>query len=194
MNILPKDPTRTNWPKCSFFGVFDGHGGDDCANFLRDNLHKYVSQNYWFPEEPRKALEEGFKQCEEAYLHRCQQQEELETAGSCAIVILVVEDMVYTANVGDSRAVLSADDGETGFKLSRDHKPDDEDEKKRIYSKGGEVYKARLNSKLDNGVILGPSRVLPGRLAVSRTFGDIEAKLPKYGGKRGVVSAEPEVK
>ena len=24
------------WPKCSFFGVYDGHGGNVCADFLRD--------------------------------------------------------------------------------------------------------------------------------------------------------------
>jgi serine/threonine protein phosphatase PrpC len=30
------------WPKCSFFGVFDGHGGSSCAQFLRDNLHFLV--------------------------------------------------------------------------------------------------------------------------------------------------------
>ena len=28
---------------------------------------------------------------------------------------------------------------------------------------------------------------------VSRTIGDAEAKLPKYGGIRGVISAEPEI-
>jgi hypothetical protein len=28
---------------------------------------------------------------------------------------------------------------------------------------------------------------------VSRTFGDIEAKLEKFGGKAGVVVAEPEI-
>jgi len=31
--------------------------------------------------------------------------------------------------------------------------------------------------------------VLPGRLSVSRTFGDIEAKAEKFGGKAGVVIA-----
>jgi protein phosphatase 2C family protein 2/3 len=43
-------------------------------------------------------------------------------------------------------------------------------------------------------VILGPFRVQPGRLSVSRTFGDIEAKKTKYGGNPRVVIAEPEVK
>jgi len=25
-----------NWPDCSFFGIYDGHGGDKCAEYLRD--------------------------------------------------------------------------------------------------------------------------------------------------------------
>jgi protein phosphatase 2C family protein 2/3 len=41
---------------------------------------------------------------------------------------------------------------------------------------------------------LGPHRVLPGRLSVSRTFGDIEAKLPQYGGNPNVVVSIPEIK
>ena len=43
-------------------------------------------------------------------------------------------------------------------------------------------------------VIVGPLRVLPGRLSVSRTFGDAEAKLSKYGGNPNVVVATPEIK
>ena len=31
-----------NWPKISFFGIYDGHGGVNCADFLKDNLHKFV--------------------------------------------------------------------------------------------------------------------------------------------------------
>ena len=41
---------------------------------------------------------------------------------------------------------------------------------------------------------MGPLRVLPGRLSVSRTFGDIEAKLERFGGKPNVVIAEPELR
>ena len=33
-----------DWPTCSFFAVYDGHGGAHCADFLRDNLHQYVSE------------------------------------------------------------------------------------------------------------------------------------------------------
>lgn len=36
-------------------------------------------------------------------------------------------------------------------------------------------------------------RVLPGRLSVSRTFGDIEAKLTQFGGNPNCVVATPEI-
>lgn len=41
---------------------------------------------------------------------------------------------------------------------------------------------------------MGPVRVNPGRLSVSRTFGDVEAKHPRFGGNPKVVVAEPEIK
>jgi hypothetical protein len=45
VNITNPNPgkNRVEWPKCSFFGVYDGHGGVACADFLRDNLHHYVN-------------------------------------------------------------------------------------------------------------------------------------------------------
>ena len=38
---MQKPPQKKcdRWPKCSFFAIFDGHGGHTCADFLRDNLH-----------------------------------------------------------------------------------------------------------------------------------------------------------
>lgn len=33
----------------------------------------------------------------------------------------------------------------------------------------------------------------PGRLSVSRTFGDIEAKVPTFGGNPNVVISTPEI-
>jgi protein phosphatase 2C family protein 2/3 len=40
---------------------------------------------------------------------------------------------------------------------------------------------------------MGPIRVLPGRLSVSRTFGDIEAKNESLGGNSKVVVCLPEI-
>ncbi len=38
-----------------------------------------------------------------------------------------------------------------------------------------------------------PYRVYPGKLSVSRTIGDMEAKLPKFGGNPKVVISEPDI-
>jgi len=61
---------------------------------------------------------------------------------------------------------------------------------------GGGAGSALLSSRSNNSnsTTKGPVRVFPGRLSVSRTFGDIEAKLLKLGGIPGVISAEPEIK
>lgn len=31
-----------NWPNCSFFGIYDGHGGCKCAEFLKEHLHTLI--------------------------------------------------------------------------------------------------------------------------------------------------------
>lgn len=52
------------WPKVSFFGVFDGHGGSSCADFLRDNLHLFIVRDHLFPENPKAAIHNGFNEAE----------------------------------------------------------------------------------------------------------------------------------
>jgi serine/threonine protein phosphatase PrpC len=48
--------------------------------------------------------------------------------------------MCYVANVGDSRAIMSVDGGEKILLLSKDHKPEDEHETKRVEANGGQIY------------------------------------------------------
>ena len=64
----------------------------------------------------------------------------IDRSGSCAIVVLIVGEICYVANVGDSRAVLSLDGGKKVIALSRDHKPSCQDEFKRIITAGGSIY------------------------------------------------------
>jgi protein phosphatase 2C family protein 2/3 len=90
----------------SFFAVFDGHGGSGCAEYLRDNLHHYIARQDCFPTHPEQALKLGFKEAEEDFMEQNQTIIK-ERSGSCACAIMVVDDVVYTANVGDSRAVVS---------------------------------------------------------------------------------------
>ena len=42
--------------------------------------------------------------------------------------------------------------------------------------------------------VQGPLRVFPGRLSVSKTFGDIEAKRVRYGGNPNVVVCDPDIR
>jgi serine/threonine protein phosphatase PrpC len=53
---------------------------------------------------------------------------------------MIIDDICYIANVGDSRALMSADGGNYIVELSRDHKPNDELEQKRITENGGKIY------------------------------------------------------
>jgi protein phosphatase 2C family protein 2/3 len=60
-----------------------------------------------------------------------------EPSGSCALVALFVNDYLYIANVGDSRALLSSNKGGVITPLSEDHKPDLPSERQRIEKAGG---------------------------------------------------------
>lgn len=61
----------------------------------------------------------------------------MERSGTCAIIVLIVGDICYVANVGDSRAIMSVDGGEKILLLSKDHKPEDPGETKRVEENGG---------------------------------------------------------
>jgi protein phosphatase 2C family protein 2/3 len=116
LNIVkPEHRQHENWPKCSYFGVYDGHGGSACAEFLRDNLHHFVIREESFPWDPKTAIKKGFRKAETRFLELCQAVDQntgaksvIEKSGSCAIVILIVGELCFSANVGDSRAVLSS--------------------------------------------------------------------------------------
>jgi len=47
--VIPDVPKPDNkddsveWPEVSYFGLFDGRNGTNCAKFIKENLHKYVS-------------------------------------------------------------------------------------------------------------------------------------------------------
>ena len=149
MNIVkPSSFTGSNWPKCSFFAVYDGHGGCLCADFLRDNLHHFIIKNPKFPKNPKEAIEEGFEAAEKEFINNYSlnslKSEIIDKSGSCAIITLIIEDVCYIANVGDSRAVISKNGGSIFSPLTVDHKPNDENESKRIVDNGGKVYQYKF--------------------------------------------------
>lgn len=89
--------------------------------------------------DPQKALFNGFKEAEETFMRQNQNQIR-DKSGSCAIVMLIIDDDVWIANTGDSRAVMSLNQGEKFVTITYDHKPSEPDEKNRIIQAGGQVY------------------------------------------------------
>ena len=77
---------------------------------MRDNLHQFVIKEPSFPGNPKEALRAGFANAERKFIDLCQNEHGIiDKSGSCAIVVLIVEEMCYVANVGDSRALLSGE-------------------------------------------------------------------------------------
>lgn len=125
--------------------------------------------NQKYEQETKAALETGFKQLNEQFLSIA--DEHKLNAGTTAICALILKNMLYVANVGDSRAVLCR--GGKAIALSDDHKCTRDDEKKRVEARGG-----RITS------YWGGPRV-NGFLNMTRAIGDRELK--------DVLSAEPEI-
>jgi serine/threonine protein phosphatase PrpC len=173
-----------------FFGVYDGHGGKGCSFYLKENLHKNVK------EFSVNGIKLAIEQTEEDFKKNeaLNENEEIkDSSGSCAIILMIKGNKSIIANVGDSRLVIFKN-GAVSFQ-TEDHKPGTEKEKKRIELAGGKIYQTpSLFPLFQNGKEIEiPWRVLPGRLSVSRTFGDIEAKSAKFGGMQNVVVALPDI-
>ena len=200
----PKNYPKKYWPKTSFFGIYDGHGGSMCSEFLRDCLHKLILNDTNFPENVELAIRNGFYNAEKNFLNEIALDSNdtnviTDRSGSCAVVVLIVDKKIYVANVGDSRALFSEKKGKNFVVVTDDHKPNNINEKNRIIKNGGHVYQSRTvisgaeNENLNGQILFGPYRVLPGRLSVSRTIGDIEAKSEKFGGNPNVIIWEPDI-
>jgi protein phosphatase 2C family protein 2/3 len=96
-----------------------------------------------FPWNPKEAIRNGFSKAEKRFIelnYNADKQEVLDKSGSCAIVIVIIGDVCFAANVGDSRALLSGCGGSKIYPLSKDHKPSEENERKRIIEAGGQIY------------------------------------------------------
>ncbi len=141
--VRPKTFKGSYWPCSSFFGIYDGHGGNECADYLRTNLHQFIIKDQNFPNDPQKAIHKGFERAEYEFLKTkaiSKSGELLDKSGSCALICMIIDNKCYIGNVGDSRAIMSIDGGKSTVALSSDHRPNHEEEMKRIQEKGGKIY------------------------------------------------------
>jgi len=185
-----------------FFVVCDGHGGAGVSKFVaRVFVNELLSTPEWVAGETKDALKEACYRVELRLKNErgCQPQHNGEkdsdkgtpqgnsdawNAGCCTVCAVIQQGIVYVANVGDSRCILvqrkrgamdkaSRTRPAAVIALSKDHKPIEISERKRLS---------------DDGVMVHGGRVL-AMLAVSRSFGDLCIKSLC---EKGVI-CEPEI-
>ncbi|NXN85848.1 PPM1E phosphatase, partial [Bombycilla garrulus] len=143
----------------AYFAVFDGHGGVDAAIYASIHLHVNMVHQEMFQHDPAEALCRAFRVTDERFVQKAAR--ESLRCGTTGVVTFIRGNMLHVAWLGDSQVMLVRRG--QAVELMKPHKPDREDEKKRIEALGGCV------------VWFGAWRV-NGSLSVSRAIGDAEHK------------------
>eukprot|EP00930_Biecheleria_cincta_P043991 TRINITY_DN30178_c0_g1_i2.p1 TRINITY_DN30178_c0_g1~~TRINITY_DN30178_c0_g1_i2.p1 ORF type:complete len:491 (-),score=96.36 TRINITY_DN30178_c0_g1_i2:78-1433(-) len=182
---------REGWLLC---GVADGHGqyGHEVSHFVQEHLPKSIlsrfkpglaSADEWRTSAVG-AFEDVVSKMKQDIPTKCQ-----ESGATASVVCLSRQEggatsKLRTAHVGDSTVVYarkaSADPSWEVRLVTRNHRPDREDEMRRIKQSNGEVVFSEHANQPPR------LRVPSGDMAVSRAFGDIDAV--EFG-----LSSEPEV-
>ena len=198
ININKPNNYIGQWPNSlSYFAIFDGHCGITCSEYLMKNLHNFIFNNQFFPNNPIKALEYAFDKAEEEFYMIYEKSD----SGSCAIVCLLIDDVIYVANLGDSRLIISNNNGKNYRILTNDHNLYNENERKRIEMNGSKIYQEKIqlnqyiiNKNNNNNIFLvGPYRINPGGLSITRSIGDFSSKILSYGGMPNTIIPKPEI-
>ncbi|XP_025191459.1 probable protein phosphatase CG10417 isoform X2 [Melanaphis sacchari] len=167
----------------SLFGVFDGHGGAEVAQYAVEMLPSLIKNELFEKGDYEKALVKAFMDFDDSLIEipvlkrlrtlRLKNGKTEETdngdidekklvetelagkdSGCTAVVALLVKNKLYVANAGDSRCVVSIDG--KAHAMSKDHKPKDKSELKRILAAGGRVSNdGRINHGLNMSRALG---------------------------------------
>ena len=171
-----------------YFGVYDGHGekGAEASEYIKDQINKSLNRDKFqitllnsIPQ-VKVYFDKLYTLIQNNYKKR---KNDFELSGSCSVSMLFIEPYIYSINLGDSRGVLGSikDGKKLAIELTSDHKPNRENESRRIYENGGQVISKhggvhRVTKKNDDQ---------PG-LAVARSVGDLVghecgiSHLPEY--------------
>jgi len=159
----------------AYFAIYDGHGGRQCVDYVTQTLHDNLLQ------ELRKASQTVPDAFIRAFntTDRNMQASGINTSGCTACCCLLQEEKasraIYTAHLGDARAVICRGGLAVRLTSMSDHKATDPTEAKRVIEAGGTIFNERVN----------------GMLAISRAFGDHQLKAPAL--PNDVVSNVPDI-
>merc|ERR1712157_336005 len=177
----PKD-TLQDLAMTTFAAVFDGHGGDECSNYLVEVLPHQIREHMYAEREslssaiessrsmarPEQATEDPASELMRKILKKAYLKTDKEfitpknapQSGSTAATLIIMGRRLFAANVGDSRVVLCRVGGQC-VELTSDHKPSRPDEAARVRAAGGFILHKRVM----------------GELAITRAFGDKSFKM-----------------
>jgi len=169
-------------PESAFFGIFDGHFGSCCSKFVSDTLPKNLDQKltHWIENDIAKIVMDTDQEFLDADAYKNKDD------GSAGIFTIATLDEstgkyhLLNANIGDSRTVLAQkqpDGNYVAITCTNDHKPTNDEERKRIEEAGGNVQLSRVD----------------GQLALSRAFGDRMLKTLHLPPEKRKVTANPEI-
>lgn len=141
------------------FAVFDGHGGSTVSEYLKERFPEELRDRiqYENPSDLVSVIEETFEKIDKEI-----KMIDSDQWGSTACVAVIrmesAHRVLYVANVGDTRALLSRNGVEE--RLSIDHRLSEKSEYQRITKSGGLIMNDRVG----------------GTLILTRAFGDYALK------------------
>ncbi|XP_045171809.2 uncharacterized protein LOC123533902 [Mercenaria mercenaria] len=200
----------------AYFGIFDGHGGGEASKYARDYLLDEITKYdcFWSDNDDDIlfAIKSAFM---DTHLGMWKEVDKWprtasglpSTAGTTASICIIKNSKLYIGHVGDSAIVLGCNESKSdkivrpkAKLLTKEHKPDDPDELKRIELSGGQVVaKSGVQRVVWNrprtdhrGPIRRSTQIdrIPF-LAVARSLGDLWSY--NYLKEEFVVSPEPDV-
>ena len=113
-----------------FISIFDGHGGSYLSNYSNNVFYDYFIEFYLnFPEHEnesekiKKSLNETFKRIEKEFLllsydNKKKIKPEKMNMGTCALIAIILNNKLYIANLGDSKARMFSIKNNTNNKYS----------------------------------------------------------------------------
>lgn len=117
-------------PYGTFIGVYDGHGGPETSRFVNENLFpnlkKFATEDQ---EMSASVIKRAFLATEDEFLSVVRDQwricPQIASVGTCCLVGVISNGLVYVANAGDSRVVLGRAErgvrGVSAIQLSTEH-------------------------------------------------------------------------
>ncbi|CAJ0587257.1 unnamed protein product, partial [Mesorhabditis spiculigera] len=153
--------------RCAIFGIFDGHAGaraalhceHHLAGLLEEKLKKAESLEI-MEKALKRYFTEVYRQLDDQFLAEAKKNKPVWKDGTTATTALLLNNTIYVANIGDSRAIVARQkedgSGAVAVPLTVDHNPTIHEERMRIQKTGASVIDGRVN----------------GSLEVSRSIGD----------------------